>query len=162
RSLAHHTLDMLRPLATQHHAVLTLTADTTPVFTRVDTGQIQQVLINLMTNAWQAMPDGGPIAVTVTSTTAQPPPGLALGPGRYACVAVTDHGVGIPLDDVPHIFDPFFTTKEVGQGTGLGLSIAYGIIQDHGGWIAAHSQPGQGTCMAVYVPLEEERCPDAL
>ena len=162
RSMAHHTFDMLRALAIEHHAVLTLTTDTTPVCTRVDTGQMQQVLINLITNAWQAMPDGGPIAVTVTSTTTQPPPGLALRPGRYACVAVTDHGVGIPPDDVPHIFDPFFTTKDVGQGTGLGLSIAYGIVQDHGGWIATHSQPGQGTCMAVYVPLEEEAWPDVL
>lgn len=156
RSLAQHTLDMLRPLATRHHAVLTLTADTTPVCAQIDTGQMQQVLINLMTNAWQAMPEGGPITVTITSTTTQPPPGLDVCAGRYACVAVTDQGAGIPLDDVPHIFDPFFTTKDVGQGTGLGLSIAYGIVQDHGGWIAAHSQPGQGTCMAVYVPLEEE------
>src|SRR5262249_39686575 len=70
-------------------------------------------------------------------------------------------GVGIPAADLQYIFDPFFTTKDVGQGTGLGLSIAYGIVQDHGGWIDVCSQPGQGTRMAIYVPMAEEPCPAA-
>jgi two-component system, NtrC family, sensor kinase len=161
RSLVQHTLDMLTSLAAQQHAVLTLTADSTPVLVRVDTGQIQQVLMNLITNAWQAMPAGGEVAIAVSSTAAQPPPGLASPAERYACVSVTDQGVGIPAADLQYIFDPFFTTKDVGQGTGLGLSIAYGIVQDHGGWIDVCSQPGQGTRMAVYVPMEEEPCPDA-
>jgi len=161
RSLAQHTLDMLKSLAAQQHAVLTLTVDSAPVLVLVDTGQIQQVLMNLVTNAWQAMPAGGDVAIAVSSTTAQPPPDLASPAERYACVSVTDQGIGIPAADLQYIFDPFFTTKDVGQGTGLGLSIAYGIIQDHGGWINACSQPGQGTRMAVYVPMEEEPCPDA-
>lgn len=156
RSLVQCTLDMLRPLAAQHQAGLTLTAPGAPVLARVDTGQMQQVVINLMTNAWQAMPAGGQIAIGVASTAAQPPPDLALPHGRYACVSVTDQGAGIPAEALSHIFEPFFTTKEVGQGTGLGLSIACGIVQDHGGWMAVHSQPAQGTCMAVYVPMEEE------
>jgi signal transduction histidine kinase len=156
RSLVQCTLDLLRPLAAQHQAVLTPSADSAPVFARVDTGQMQQVLINLVTNAWQAMPTGGQIAIGVSSMTAQPPPDLARPGGRYACVAVTDQGAGIPAEALPQIFDPFFTTKDAGQGTGLGLSIAYGIVQDHGGWMTVHSQPGQGTCMAVYVPMEEE------
>ena len=161
RSLVQHTLDMLKSLATQQHAVLTLIADSAPVLVRVDTGQIQQVLMNLVTNAWQAMPAGGEIAIAVSSTAAQPCPDLALPAERYACVSVTDQGVGIPAADLQYIFDPFFTTKDVGQGTGLGLSIAYGIVQDHGGWIDVCSQPGQGTRMAVYVPMEEEPWPDA-
>jgi two-component system NtrC family sensor kinase len=161
RSLVQHTLDMLKSLAAQQHAVLTLTADSAPVLVRVDTGQIQQVLINLVTNAWQAMPAGGEIAIAVSSTTAQPPPGLASSAQRYACVSVTDQGVGIPAADLQYIFDPFFTTKDVGHGTGLGLSIAYGIVQDHGGWIDVCSQPGRGTRMAVYVPMEEEPWPNA-
>jgi signal transduction histidine kinase len=70
---------------------------------------------------------------------------------------VRDQGAGICAEDLPHIFDPFFTTKEVGQGTGLGLSIAYGIVRDHGGWIEVHSQPGAGTCFAVYMPMENGR-----
>jgi len=161
RSLVQHTLDMLTPLATQQHAVLTLTADSAPILVRVDTGQIQQVVMNLVTNAWQAMPAGGEIAIAVTSTSAQPPPDLAPPAERYACITVTDQGAGIPAADLQHIFDPFFTTKDVGQGTGLGLSIAYGIIQDHSGWIDVCSQPGQGTRMAVCVPMEEKPCLDA-
>jgi len=161
RSLVQHTLDMLKSLAAQQHAVLTLIADSAPVLVRVDTGQIQQVLMNLVTNAWQAMPAGGEVAIAVSSTAAQPCPDLALPAERYACVSVTDQGVGIPAADLQYIFDPFFTTKDVGQGTGLGLSIAYGIVQDHGGWIDVRRQPGQGTRMAVYVPMEEEPCLDA-
>jgi signal transduction histidine kinase len=161
RSLVQHTLDMLKSLAAQQHAMLTLTADSAPVLVRVDTGQIQQVLINLVTNAWQAMPAGGEIAIAVSSTTAQAPPDLASSAQHYACVSVTDQGVGIPAADLQYIFDPFFTTKDVGHGTGLGLSIAYGIVQDHGGWIDVCSQPGRGTRMAVYVPMEEEPWPDA-
>ena len=156
RSLVQCTLDMLKPLAAQHHAVLTLTTDSIPVLARVDTGQLQQVVINLVTNAWQAMPAGGQIALGVSCTTAQPPPDLTLPHGRYACVAVTDQGAGIPAEELTQIFDPFFTTKDRGQGTGLGLSIAHGIVQDHGGWMTVHSQPGQGTCMAVYMPMEDE------
>ncbi len=101
------------------------------------------------------------LKTSVSSTTAQPPPGLASSAQRYACGAVTDQGVGIPAADLQYIFDPFFTTKDVGHGTGLGLSIAYGIVQDHGGWIDVCSQPGRGTRMAIYVPMEEEPWPDA-
>lgn len=156
RSLVQCTLDMLRPLAAQHQAGLTLTADSIPVLARVDTGQMQQVVINLVTNAWQAMPAGGQITLGVSRTVAQPPPDLVLPHGCYACVSVTDQGAGIPADALSHICEPFFTTKEVGQGTGLGLSIACGIVQDHGGWMTVHSQPETGTCMAVYVPMEDE------
>jgi signal transduction histidine kinase len=161
RSLVQHTLDMLTPLATQHHAVLKLAADSAPILVQVDTGQLQQVLINLVTNAWQAMPAGGQIAIEIFNTDSQPLPAQEPPVERYACIAVTDQGVGIPATDLRHIFDPFFTTKDVGHGTGLGLSIAYGIVQDHGGWIDACSQPGQGTRMTVYVPMEEKPCLDA-
>jgi two-component system, NtrC family, sensor kinase len=156
-TLTRQTLDMLMPLATQQQAVLTLRVDDAPVSVRVDMGQMQQVLMNLVTNAWQAMPQGGEIDVTVSPQDAQPPPGLPLEAGRYACVSVRDQGAGICAEDLPHIFDPFFTTKEVGQGTGLGLSIAYGIVRDHGGWIEVHSRPGAGTCFAVYMPMEDGR-----
>jgi signal transduction histidine kinase len=156
RSLVQCTLDMLRSLAAQHRAVLTFTEDSTPILARVDTGQMQQVVINLVTNAWQAMPTGGQITIEVSSAATQPPPHLARPSGHYACVAVRDQGAGIPAEALTQIFDPFFTTKDMGQGTGLGLSIAHGIVQDHGGWMTVHSQPGQGTCMVVYVPMEDE------
>jgi two-component system NtrC family sensor kinase len=160
RSVVQHTFDMLKPLADQQCAVLTLTADSMPVLVRVDTGQIQQVLMNLVTNAWQSMPAGGQITLEVSHAIIHPPSELTSAAGPYACVSVTDQGAGILPADLVHIFDPFFTTKDVGQGTGLGLSIAYGIVQDHGGWIDVQSHPGQGTRMTVYVPMEEQPCPD--
>jgi two-component system, NtrC family, sensor kinase len=160
RSVVQHTFDMLKPLADQQCAVLTLTADSMPVLVRVDTGQIQQVLMNLVTNAWQSMPAGGQITLEVSHAIIHPPSELTSAAGPYACVSVTDQGAGILPADLVHIFDPFFTTKDVGQGTGLGLSIAYGIVQDHGGWIDVQSHSGQGTRMTVYVPMEEQPCPD--
>jgi two-component system NtrC family sensor kinase len=118
------------------------------------------VLMNLVTNAWQSMPAGGQITLEVSHAITQPPSELTPAAGPYAGVSVTDQGAGILPADLVHIFDPFFTTKDVGQGTGLGLSIAYGIVQDHGGWIDVQSHPGQGTRMTVYVPMEEQPCPD--
>ncbi len=73
-------------------------------------------------------------------------------------MSIEDQGIGIPAENLDHIFDPFFTTKEVGKGTGLGLSIAYGIVQDHGGWIEVSSQPGEGSRFLIYLPLAETRC----
>jgi two-component system NtrC family sensor kinase len=132
-----------------------------PVRVRLDPAQMQQVLINLLTNAWQAMPQGGQIDIGVTVRDVEPPHGSEVPKGRHACVSIRDRGKGIPEDVLPHIFDPFFTTKEVGQGTGLGLSVAYGIVGDHGGWIEASNDPGDGACFTVYLPMEEEPCPGA-
>ena len=105
-------------------------------------GQIDQVLMNLLTNAAQAIGDkGGTISVTAEN--------------QDACVLVTvsDDGPGIPSDVLPRIFDPFFTTKDVGEGSGLGLSIVHGIIERHGGHIDVESQPGQGTKFSISFPL---------
>jgi signal transduction histidine kinase len=159
--LARQTLDMLTPLAQQQRAILTLETDAAPVRTQVEPAQIEQVLVNLVTNAWQAMPQGGQIEIGVHSKVVKPPPGLHLPTTRYACLTVTDEGKGIPDENLPQIFDPFFTTKDIGQGTGLGLSIAYGIVQDHGGWIEAANRLGKGACLTVYLPLEEASCLDA-
>jgi two-component system NtrC family sensor kinase len=162
RILVQESLDMLAPLAEQQHAVLTRSMDQVAVKVRVDTGQIQQVLINLVTNAWQAMPQGGQIEIGVHGTEdARPPVGVEQPRGRYACVSVADRGAGIPEEDLHRIFDPFFTTKGVGQGTGLGLSVAYGIVRDHGGWIEVTSRLGAGACFSMYLPMEDEPCPDA-
>jgi signal transduction histidine kinase len=67
-------------------------------------------------------------------------------------VTVIDQGTGIPADVLPHVFEPFFTTKEVGDGTGLGLSVSYGIVREHGGWIAVDSEPGRGSRFELYLP----------
>jgi len=105
-------------------------------------GQVDQVLMNLLTNAAQAMGEkGGTISVT------------ALNQDARVLLTVADDGSGIPKDVLPHIFDPFFTTKDVGEGSGLGLSIVHGIIERHGGHIDVESEPGQGTKFSISFPL---------
>jgi signal transduction histidine kinase/CheY-like chemotaxis protein len=129
----------------------------------VDQGQIQQVLLNLFVNAWQAMPDGGQLKVESRQVDIQESDlkGDAFSPGVYALIRVSDSGIGMDDDILNRIFDPFFTTKEVGRGTGLGLATAYGIIKRHGGHIDVHSQKGIGTTFTIYLPastrIAEER-----
>jgi signal transduction histidine kinase len=121
---------------------------------QVDSNQLQQVLLNLAMNGIQAMPEGGTLAISVARTEplANPEqPSEALRP--YALISVQDTGNGIDEEHLPHLFDPFFTTKDVGQGSGLGLSIAYGIIQEHDGWIAVSSELGSGSQFNIYLPL---------
>ncbi|MBA4372783.1 MAG: hypothetical protein C0402_07945 [Thermodesulfovibrio sp.] len=121
-----------------------------------DCGQIEQVLMNLATNARDAMPDGGRLTISTerveyySNILASPP---APKPGSYALISVSDTGKGIEKADLEKIFEPFFTTKEVGRGTGLGLAISYGIIQQHGGCINVYSEPEQGTVFRIYLPL---------
>lgn len=119
-----------------------------------------QVLLNLTTNARDAMPQGGRLHIR-TAAVDQDPYRLALqgldSSGRFALLAVTDSGCGIDQASLGRIFEPFFTTKEVGKGTGLGLSIAYGIVKQHKGYMTCDSQPGQGTTFSIFLPLEESR-----
>jgi signal transduction histidine kinase len=102
-----------------------------------DVSRLTEVLVNLLTNAIDAMPNGGTLTVR------------AFAEDAGARVEVSDTGQGIAAEDLPRIFDPFFTTKAPGRGTGLGLSISHGIIKDHGGEIWATSQPGAGTTIAI-------------
>jgi signal transduction histidine kinase len=122
-----------------------------------DTGQIQQVIINLVVNAIQATDNGGTVTITLRdqTVTRSHPHGTGR-PQRTLCLSVRDTGRGMDPETQTRIFDPFFTTKDVGEGTGLGLSIAFGIVRDHGGWIDVQSQVGQGTTMSVHLPLEEK------
>jgi nitrogen-specific signal transduction histidine kinase/CheY-like chemotaxis protein len=128
------------------------------ITTLVDITQIDQVLINLATNARDAMPRGGKLVITAGA--------LELGsdfiqahgcgrPGKYAVISVSDNGFGMDAKTRGKIFDPFFTTKEVGKGTGLGLSIVYGIIKQHNGYITVDSAPDKGTVVTIYLPLVE-------
>jgi signal transduction histidine kinase len=111
-----------------------------PVRVTYDATQIEQVLINLITNAVQAMPDGGKLR-------------LSLGQAEEAvAIAVQDSGIGIPRENLSRIFDPFFTTKPEGQGTGLGLSVSFGIVARHGGRIEVDSKMGKGTTFTVLLP----------
>ena len=119
-----------------------------------DSGQIEQVLMNLAVNARDAMPTGGILRLSTerVELTEELLDG-ALKPGSYARITVSDTGCGIAEDIRQRIFEPFFTTKEVGKGTGLGLSIVYGIIRQHGGGVTVQSEDGRGTSIRVHLPL---------
>ena len=121
---------------------------------RADRGQIEQVIMNLVVNARDAMPQGGRVTITTNSievTATEPHPSGAT-PGSYVCVAVADTGVGMQKEVLDHIFEPFFTTKEVGKGTGLGLATVYGIVKQSGGFINVASDLGKGTRIELLLP----------
>jgi two-component system cell cycle sensor histidine kinase/response regulator CckA len=122
-----------------------------------DRNQIEQVLLNLYINAWQAMPAGGHIHletenVELDATFAQ---AFDIVPGRYVRISVADTGTGIDPEIQPRIFEPFFTTKEIGRGTGLGLASAYGIIKNHDGAIDFSTEVGGGTTFYIYLPASD-------
>lgn len=131
-----------------------------PLFLSIDRSQIQQVLMNLATNARDAMPLGGKLTIRITSEELDDSFIATHGfgtPGDYARIQVSDTGSGINSETVLRIFEPFFTTKENGKGTGLGLSIIHGIIAQHNGIISCSSEQGQGTMFTIYLPL----CPES-
>jgi len=140
-----------------------LTLDVThapgPQMIRADRRQLEQVIVNLVVNARDAMPDGGKISVqTRTEYLDQEMiwDRARLMPGNYVVIEVSDTGVGIPTDVVSKIFEPFYTTKNPGEGTGLGLSTAYGIVKQTGGYIFVDSEPGEGTLFSLYFPASSE------
>jgi two-component system cell cycle sensor histidine kinase/response regulator CckA len=123
-----------------------------------DRGQMGQVLINLVTNAVDAMPDGGMLSIDVGSFVMDDLLVKTSGygrPGSYASITVTDSGCGMDAETEKKVFEPFFTTKEVGKGTGLGLSIVYGIVKQHDGFISVESGKNAGTKFHIFLPLEK-------
>jgi PAS domain S-box-containing protein len=121
------------------------------LWVHADSGLLEQVLVNLAVNARDAMPRGGTLAI---STTRVEHPGRVGHPaGAYVRIVVRDTGAGIAPDVLPRIFEPFFTTKPAGDGSGLGLAIAFGIVEQHRGWIEVDSAPGQGTAFAIFLPI---------
>ena len=125
----------------------------------VDRGQMNQVLLNLYVNAWQAMPNGGDLYLQTSNVVMDENNVLSksINPGRCNKISITDTGVGMDEAIKSRIFDPFFTTKSKGRGTGLGLASAYGIIQNHAGTISVYSEPGQGTTFTIYLPATDRK-----
>lgn len=146
------TIVLLDALARKQRVTLELTGDEAPVAAHVDAGQIQQVLTNLIVNAIQAMPEGGQVSIGVGAVTTAPRGSDPSQQRDYVRIDVRDEGAGIAEEDIEHLFEPFFTTKDIGEGTGLGLSIAYGIVEEHEGWIEVESEPGHGSLFSVYLP----------
>jgi len=125
----------------------------------VDRGQIEQVLLNLYVNAWQAMPGSGDLYLETRNVglSEEEARRLNVKPGNYVKISVADTGVGMDEATQRRIFDPFFTTKEMGRGTGLGLASAYGIIKNHDGMIDVYSKVGQGSTFHIYLPASRKK-----
>ena len=123
--------------------------------TQGDASKIEQMVLNLVLNARDAMPRGGRLVLSTALVEVTPdavPDALHARAGRFACLTVSDTGTGISPDIMPRIFDPFFTTKEVGKGTGLGLATVFGIVEQHEGWIDVQSEVGRGTAFRIHLP----------
>ena len=127
-----------------------------------DPEHLQQVIVNLVLNARDAMPEGGELLIRTENVVLKHKPAgasLEMRPGKYVRLSVRDSGTGINEKVIGRIFDPFFTTKGVGQGSGLGLSVVYGVVKQHHGWVDVESHVGEGSVFRVYLPLSSELLP---
>ena len=145
---------MIRPLIGENMK-LVLRLDPAAGHIRADVGQIDQILVNLIVNARDAMPNGGTVTIETGNVEFEEPYALEhfdVAPGPYVMLAVSDTGVGMDRATREHVFEPFFTTKDVGKGTGLGLATTYGIVRQAGGHIWLYSEPGHGSAFKLYFP----------
>jgi len=149
---------LLYPMAAKHRVFFSLNKDEdTQVTLTADFSQLQQVLVNLLMNAIQAMPNGGKADVILSNKFLSHSSGEDRIKNRYLIIKIEDEGEGIRQENFKHIFTPFFTTKTIGTGTGLGLSIAHGIVEENGGWIDIENNVATGACFTVYLPLLEQK-----
>ncbi len=148
---------LLRPLIGENIELITRLSSEAG-HTKADSGQLEQVIMNLVVNAKDAMPEGGRLVLQSSAVTVRHGFGKHgfIQPGRYTVISVEDTGHGMDKETQSRIFEPFFTTKEKGKGTGLGLSTVYGIVKQSNGYVFAQSEPGAGTTFFVYLPRVEE------
>jgi PAS domain S-box-containing protein len=149
---------MLRRLIGEHIEMKTV-ASNEPCMVKADAGQIEQVIMNIVINARDAMPRGGKLTLETANTDLGRESAAGMEgalPGPYVMLAVSDTGEGMDAETKAHIFEPFFTTKGMGKGTGLGLSTVYGIVKQSEGYISVYSEPGRGSAFKVYLPRMEE------
>ena len=156
-NLSEATIDMFG--RTRPELVITKELSINLPAVKVDSGQIQQVLMNLLINAWQAMPGGGEITLQTRAVhlTYWHDDTWDLKPGPYVCLSVTDTGIGMDEETVGQLFKPFFTTKDPGQGSGLGLASAHRIMKNHQGAIQVKSKPGKGSTFTLFFPASSAR-----
>ncbi|MFT5728383.1 MAG: two-component system NtrC family sensor kinase [Desulforhopalus sp.] len=149
---------LLYPMAAKQQVSFFLNKkEDTEVILSGDFAQLQQVLVNLLMNAIQAMPNGGKVDVSLSNEMQATSSGENRTKNKYLKVKIQDEGEGILKENMQHIFTPFFTTKTIGTGTGLGLSIAHGIVEENGGWIDIKNNVQSGACFTVYLPIKEEK-----
>jgi signal transduction histidine kinase/CheY-like chemotaxis protein len=149
---------LLRPIIGSDIDLITRPA-ANPGWVRADSGQIEQVIMNLAVNARDAMPTGGTLTIEISNEVLDQSythGHQRVAEGAYVLLAVSDTGVGMDAEVQTHAFEPFFTTKAVGKGTGLGLATCYGIVEQHGGHIWVYSEVGQGTSVKIYLPQVAE------
>jgi len=156
-------LKMIKRLIGEHINIVTDLK--TPLMNiEADEGNLEQIILNLVVNSRDAMPNGGTLTiktenVTITNKNLTTVPNARLG--KFVCLSITDTGSGISKEIIAKIFEPFFTTKDPGKGTGLGLSVVYGIIKKHNGWINVDTAVDRGTTMKVYFPITEKNLSEA-
>lgn len=152
--IVRNVVDMLASTAGKAKVSLHLEQEELPRIL-IDSAQIQQVLINLIMNGIQAMPNGGNVFLSLSVVNTHHPDNNTADK-KYLAVHIDDEGQGIVEENMSHLFEPFFTTKDVGQGSGLGLSIVFGIVEDHNGWVHAGNRPDGGARFTVFLPVVNE------
>ena len=139
---------------TKKEIKISLTLASDPLVVEADPNQVEQVLLNIFINAWQAMPEGGSLRICSANVTEEAMVNQRFRPrpGHYAMIIISDTGTGMDQETMARIFEPFYTTKGMGRGTGLGLASAYGIMKSHGGYIDVDSKKGAGSTFLLYFP----------